>query len=1095
MESHDVGSRLVESFKATLADQVRSTLARRIHAKVRDARSDPDASARRWPFELVQNAHDAGPRPGAEGVTVYFQLRDGTLRFEHDAAPFTMPDVAALLTGGSSKDFDSGDTTGRFGTGFLVTHVLSESVRVDAVLQVDGRLQGIDVLLDRPDDESLILENLDQSESALEHARHLPPDADRPTARFIYHLDDEEVAATGLETLESALPQLFGTCRKLKEVHIEHEGREVAWVAAVSDPGGPRHDLWVEELEVFRRERPDQSSEWRVLRVGRSRASSGRLVTLLRKEGEAWEVSQLGGLTSIYRQLPLLGAPLVSRSVVIDGDFHVDEERSGVHLVGDQGAPLREAMNALGGLASLAAERRWKNSHRLAQLAMPSEGVGERAAEVWREVLSSAASTLAGLPLIETVQGEFLPAVPSEGEGSCVDFIMPSAPEADHMEIWRLGATCTRTFPPTKNTSPTWSEIAEGWKALDVPVNWIDLKGVGRRASEGASELSQLAVDPDPLTWLSRYLEAVGKHWKAGGITEDHVAALIPDQHGKLRSSGELRRDGGVSDQVKRIGAAIGLDFMAELLDEQLIRKLSEERSDGARFALDHATGERLSEGEAVRRLVTHLGRHLPEDRPVADDMDDLAAATLLLLVHLWNTKGPEGRDDAWEIPLLSADGKARRAGQRRLMVPPIAAWPEAAQPFATAYPPGRVLHAEYGDAPDSESLLEALASWGIAHAGLVVPGRREELRDRALRAIASDPSIVAEGVLREPTFTQLALLEPELLNHCRQSRERARALLGLVVRFVASYDDSWRSPVEVTVQTPDGERELLITPSLWLADLRSKPWIPVEDEEAVTHHIPSPEVMRTLIDPEWLEENPWGADLLVRHFALDALDVRLLAATKDEGVRKQLRDGLARIVEVVGHDPQLIDNLVANAQQRLRRLDHMRRLGLAVQDAVKRTLEGIGLRVEEVDHGYDFRVTAVEVREDDPEDLTAFFKVGEYKVEVKTTTTGEVRLSPLQASTSVAQPGKFVLCVVDLRDFSRDVHEVDWSAEEVADHCRMVSGAQLPIGSTLSLVLGAETSDVPARNTAALRYGIRPALWEEGHQLDDWIRDAFGAS
>jgi hypothetical protein len=51
------------------------------------------------------------------------------LIFEHDGAPFTSDELAALLTGGSSKEFESEVTTGRFGTGYLVTHVLAERAK------------------------------------------------------------------------------------------------------------------------------------------------------------------------------------------------------------------------------------------------------------------------------------------------------------------------------------------------------------------------------------------------------------------------------------------------------------------------------------------------------------------------------------------------------------------------------------------------------------------------------------------------------------------------------------------------------------------------------------------------------------------------------------------------------------------------------------------------------------------------------------------------------------------------------------------------------------------------------------------------------
>jgi hypothetical protein len=174
----EVGSDLVARLEATVNERVHKAIALRIRTKVLDARNDPDTASRRWPFELVQNAHDAGARADRDGISVFFRLVDGVLHFEHDAAPFTMDEFAALLTGGSSKDFMSTETTGRFGTGFLVTHVLSERVRVSGILEVDET--------HRANDEELLLQNVKDSQSSLRHTRLVEDLADKPTASFEY---------------------------------------------------------------------------------------------------------------------------------------------------------------------------------------------------------------------------------------------------------------------------------------------------------------------------------------------------------------------------------------------------------------------------------------------------------------------------------------------------------------------------------------------------------------------------------------------------------------------------------------------------------------------------------------------------------------------------------------------------------------------------------------------------------------------------------------------------------------------------------------------------------------------------------------------
>src|SRR5215510_1505897 len=123
-------------YEEALREQHNRNEARRIRTRVTEARGSPHAAGIRWPFELLQNALDAGPRSDRSIVSIGIQQHDSGIVFEHDGAAFTSEDLAALLSGGSSKDFQSEVTTGRFGTGFLVTHVLAERAELTGLLQV-----------------------------------------------------------------------------------------------------------------------------------------------------------------------------------------------------------------------------------------------------------------------------------------------------------------------------------------------------------------------------------------------------------------------------------------------------------------------------------------------------------------------------------------------------------------------------------------------------------------------------------------------------------------------------------------------------------------------------------------------------------------------------------------------------------------------------------------------------------------------------------------------------------------------------------------------------------------------------------------------
>src|SRR5262249_13942918 len=155
--------------------------------------------------------------------------------------------------------------------------------------------------------------------------------------------------------------------------------------------------------------------------------------------------------------------------------------------------------------------------------------------------------------------------------------------------------------------------------------------------------------------------------------------------------------------------------------------------------------------------LVQRVSAALPEDQKVTEKNAKAASATFLLLSHLWTTQGELAEQVAFGIPLLAADGTARKPGRRRIMVPPVVAWADAARRFTEAYPPCRVLSDRY--VLPELGLLEALAKGGMVHPALLVTAAREELPERGLRPIASDPEEVVGATLRGADMAQIALL------------------------------------------------------------------------------------------------------------------------------------------------------------------------------------------------------------------------------------------------------------------------------------------------------------------------------------------------
>ena len=316
-------------YKGARDQQLLRNEARHIRTRVHEARKAPHVAGVRWPFELLQNALDSGPRVGRDVVTIHVRDEGDRIVFEHDGAPFSSDELAALLSGGSSKDFGSEETTGRFGTGFLVTHVLAERTSLEGLLSIDSGLECFSLTLDRSGDEDSILDNIDRCNEAIEQARAVESVDSVPSARFEYPIEDDRTLALGVEAFRAALPYLYGTCEGLGEVHIlRRDGTAESWSC---------ENLTREELDdgaieewLIHVDSGGEPQTYKVTRISSLNDSDSAALILTQPIGDAWEIILPKGTDPrIYRQYPLRGSGFLPINFVFDGHFDPDRSEAG----------------------------------------------------------------------------------------------------------------------------------------------------------------------------------------------------------------------------------------------------------------------------------------------------------------------------------------------------------------------------------------------------------------------------------------------------------------------------------------------------------------------------------------------------------------------------------------------------------------------------------------------------------------------------------------------------------------------------------------------------------------------------------------------
>lgn len=94
------------------------------HTGIRRIVEDLYPDSAHFIYELLQNAEDTG------ATEVYFDLKDGSLTFEHNGRPFSEADIFGITDVGEGTKANDLDTIGNFGVGFKAVFAYTESPRI-----------------------------------------------------------------------------------------------------------------------------------------------------------------------------------------------------------------------------------------------------------------------------------------------------------------------------------------------------------------------------------------------------------------------------------------------------------------------------------------------------------------------------------------------------------------------------------------------------------------------------------------------------------------------------------------------------------------------------------------------------------------------------------------------------------------------------------------------------------------------------------------------------------------------------------------------------------------------------------------------------
>lgn len=315
----------------------------KIIEKLSRIQNNPSDSAKRWIWELIQNAKDV-KKSESGGVSIIIKYTDNKLSFSHNGKPFTMHNLISLVQQVSSKNSTNKDeaVTGKFGTGFIATHLLSRIIELEGLVKYKEGYKQFEMNLDRRGDSSEEL--LERISDALDYVRDIDNQnrfkdveydplnqLDAMDTVFTYPLETDEqhkAVKQGLNDLVNTLPLTLANLPEIRSLTVIDAHRNIEETYSCSRQK-VNEFVATTKVELINKQEGENRNFSYVTYTDRNLALTCELKDLESKEIQAVD----GKKPNLYRDFPLIGSDKFYFPFILNGfRFTPTEDRDGILL-------------------------------------------------------------------------------------------------------------------------------------------------------------------------------------------------------------------------------------------------------------------------------------------------------------------------------------------------------------------------------------------------------------------------------------------------------------------------------------------------------------------------------------------------------------------------------------------------------------------------------------------------------------------------------------------------------------------------------------------------------------------------------------------
>ena len=517
-----------------------------VQNRLRQLNEPSENDSKRWLWELIQNAKDSVVQlKDRQSVDIRIQVRGQEVKIKHNGAPFTAKAQLGLLYKYSEGKVNSSESTGRFGTGFLTTHVLSKIVSIEGDLYTDdnnSELCGFSATMYRDGlDEHELLDGVNKMKKSIEFTEEL-----NGWTCYTYYLKtphNEKALHLGIENFFDNIAQTMLFCKELESIELDNNGvitsiHRMPYKLLKDDIYSTSFDIKGEKeysrtfIHTSLKRVDDKLSQ---------RFKTERSVRLtMAIEVDDKSLVENTSSPSHFCVLPLVGSEKHIMPVYLNSpDFEPDSERESLILIGDDILPdkgvisegginrllIYESIDLFDKLVRFLSENKYENLYYLAKGLKSSPKFEKNFNKEWFKttVTNGYRDILKKYPIVETKMGyqELF-----DNDGSA-NIRIPK--ESDNENQSRLYNLVKMLFPenvPSENTFNEWAKYA--WKECGI-FNTEDLA----KFVSGVESLENLKIEnTDKFEWINNLLSFIKQSNEL--LLSEHE--IIPNRKGQFVS-------------------------------------------------------------------------------------------------------------------------------------------------------------------------------------------------------------------------------------------------------------------------------------------------------------------------------------------------------------------------------------------------------------------------------------------------------------------------------------------------------------------------------------------------------------------------------